>query len=205
MGTAVLEMEATGTVPNASSKIILGVKRMKEKQLNKKKWIPNKKERDLVWTALGMAFLIVFLGSWYYHHAFPQSFNTRTFKGVFKEFGSYARLPLLFVFSHYVLTVILRKKIVKNLVRTITIKLLKLTRQWHVPVAILSLALVTLHVIGVFLYGFRLDFSYVSGLIALIVLIPVPISGLFRYRKLDKKWHWTTGLIFTLLFLIHSF
>ncbi|NQX71603.1 hypothetical protein HQN90_36555 [Paenibacillus alba] len=66
-------------------------------------------------------------------------------------------------------------------------------------------ALITLHAVAVFMYGFKWDFNNITGLLALIVLLPVPISGLFRYRRLDKKWHLRCGLVFAILFLIHSF
>lgn len=71
--------------------------------------------------------------------------------------------------------------------------------------AIIALALIVLHAIGAVLYGLELNFENVSGLLALLVLLPVPISGLFRYRRLDKKWHLRTGLAFAILFLLHAF
>jgi hypothetical protein len=168
-------------------------------------WIQSKPERKRVFAALGVAFLILLFGCWYFPHAFPQSFHTRAFKGFFKDYGSYARLAFFFVLAHYVLLVILRRNLLKNFGKQFVIKLSRIARQWHAPVAILALALVVLHVVGAFLYGFQWDFHYVSGLLALLVLLPVPISGLFRYQKLDRKWHWTSGISFAVLFLIHAY
>jgi cytochrome b561 len=168
-------------------------------------WISNKAERNRVFVALGVAFLIILFGCWYYPYAFSQSFDTRAFKGFFKEYGSYARLAFFFVLAHYVLMVILRRNILKNFGKQLAIKLSRIARQWHTPVAIIAIALVVLHVIGAFLYGFRWDFHYISGLLALLVLLPTPISGLLRYRKLDRKWHWTSGISFAVLFLIHAY
>jgi hypothetical protein len=167
--------------------------------------IPNKTERIRVAAALALAILIIVFGCWYFPHAFPQSFHNRAFKGFFKNYGSYARIALFFVLAHYVLMVILRKNILKDIWKQLVIKLSRVTRQWHTPVAIIAIALIVLHAVGAFLYGFELDFSNITGLLALIVLLPVPISGLFRFRKLDKKWHWTSGISFAVLFLIHAF
>lgn len=168
-------------------------------------WIPNKTERARVFIALGVSLLLILFGCWYYSHAFPYSFHTRPFKGFFKSYGSYARLAFFFVLAHYVLILILRKNILQNLARQIVIKLSRITRQWHTPAAILAIALVVLHVVGAFLYGFRWDFNNISGLLALLVLLPVPVSGLLRYRKLDRKWHWASGISFAVLFFIHAF
>jgi hypothetical protein len=37
------------------------------------------------------------------------------------------------------------------------------------------------------------------------VLVGVPIAGVLRYRRLDRKWHLRLGLVFAVLFLIHAF
>jgi hypothetical protein len=167
--------------------------------------IQNKSERLRVIASLALAIVTIVFGCWYFPHAFPQSFHSRAFKGFFMSYGSYARIAFFFVLAHYVLMVILRKNILKNIWKQLVIKLSRVTRQWHAPVAIIAIALVVLHAVGAFLYGFVWDFSNITGLLALLVLLPVPISGLFRYRKLDRKWHWTSGISFAVLFLIHAF
>jgi hypothetical protein len=177
----------------------------RKEKFKKQHWIPNKVERMRAFAALGAAALIILLGCWYFPHAFSTTFHTRAFGRIYREFGSYARLAFFFVLAHYVLMLILRKNLVKDFAKQILIKLTRITRQWHTPIAVIALALVVLHVVGAFLYGFRWNFSNVSGVLALLALLPVPISGLFRYRKLDRKWHWISGISFAVLFFIHSF
>lgn len=63
----------------------------------------------------------------------------------------------------------------------------------------------TYHTVAVFMHGFKFDFNNISGLLSLIVMLPVPISGLFRYQRMDRKWHLRSGVAFAILFLIHSF
>ncbi|MGD8191434.1 hypothetical protein ACQCN2_15745 [Brevibacillus ginsengisoli] len=172
-----------------------------------KRWIPNKLERKWVYLSLALAIVIVGWGIWQYSQLPSDSFHTRGFKGIFKNYGSLARITLFAVLAHYVFLFIFQKKWLDPwaAVKKLIIPLAKLARKWHTPVAILSIALIVLHVIGAFLYGIKLNFSNVSGLLALAVLLPVPISGLFRYRRLDKQWHLRFGLGFAVLFLIHAF
>lgn len=173
----------------------------------KQHWIPNKTERVWVYSALVLAVVIVAWGCWQLYQYPSPSFHTKAFKSTFKNEGSLARLALFMVLAHYFILVLFQRGLVNrwNSVKKWMVVGSRLARRWHTPAAVVALALIVLHVIGAFLYGIELDFQNVSGLLALCVLLPVPISGLLRYRKLDKKWHLRTGLAFAILFLLHAF
>ncbi len=85
------------------------------------------------------------------------------------------------------------------------IALLRITRKFHTPIAILAIGVIILHIVDAILYGIKLDFANITGLLAGLSLLPVPIAGVFRSRGLDRKWHLRFGLIFAVLFLIHAF
>ncbi|WP_041749668.1 hypothetical protein [Brevibacillus brevis] len=173
----------------------------------KRQWIPNKKERILVYIAFAIAIGIVAWKLWQLYPYPSLTFHTKAFKFMFKDEGSLARLALFVVLAHYAILFVLQKGLINrwNDVKKWMIVASRLARKCHTPFALVALAFIFIHVVGAFLYGIELNFSNVSGLLALLVLLPVPISGILRYRKLDKKWHLRTGLAFAFLFLLHAF
>ncbi|MCA1055885.1 hypothetical protein LCM10_12880 [Rossellomorea aquimaris] len=174
----------------------------RERQL----WIP-KKERIWVFTVMILSTLIV-LWELKGFLALPLStLHSKQFEHTLKSFGSIARVLLFFVLSYYVILRVIKLPVLKGQakVKKWLSTLLRYTRKWHTPVAIFSISLIILHTVAAFLHGFKFDFNYVSGLIALLVLLPVPISGLFRYQRRDRKWHLWSGITFAILFLLHSF
>ncbi|QRG68060.1 hypothetical protein [Brevibacillus choshinensis] len=170
-------------------------------------WIQNKTERIWVYIALLLASFIVLGGIWQLYQYPGGTFHTRAFKSVFKDNGSLARLAVFVVLAHYAILFLFKKGLVErwDKVKKWLITASRLARKWHTPAALVALSLIVLHVVGAFLYGIELNFENVSGLLALCVLLPVPISGLLRYRKLDKKWHLRSGLAFAVLFFVHAF
>lgn len=165
------------------------------------------KERLWVVGAVTVAVLLVLWEIWGMLHLPSAILHSRRFEHTFKNYGSNARLALFFVLANYVLAFMIKQRLWDRLgtMKKWIISLLKFVRRWHTPIAILAIALILLHTVAVFMYGFKFDFNNFSGLLALLVLLPVPVSGLFRYRRLDRKWHLRSGLAFTVLFLIHSF
>lgn len=135
------------------------------------------------------------------------SLHSKQFEHTFKDFGSNARIALFFVIAYYVLLRVIKLRALKGQgkVKKWLSTLLRFARRWHTPVAILSISFIILHTVAVFMHGFKFDFNNISGLLSLIVLLPVPISGLFRYQRMDRKWHLRSGVAFAILFLIHSF
>lgn len=172
----------------------------------KQGWIP-KKERIWVIVAISIA---VPLMLWELIGLLKLSsaiLHSKQFEYTFRGFGSNARIAIIFVLAHYVLLRIMRIRQLMGLrdVKKWLAKLLRFTRRWHTPVAIIAIAFIILHTVAVFMYGFKFDFNNLSGLLALLVLLPIPISGVFRYQMLDRKWHLRYGVAFAILFLIHSF
>jgi hypothetical protein len=169
-------------------------------------WIP-KKER--IWVIVAIVIATTFM-LWELIRLVQLSSGTlhsRQFEHTFKDFGSNARIGLFFVLAYYVLIRVIRLRKLNGLgnVKKWLATLLRFARRWHTPIAIIAIAFIILHTVAVFLHGFKFDFNNLSGLLALIVLLPVPISGLFRYQRMDRKWHLRSGVAFAFLFLIHSF
>ncbi|NOU68635.1 hypothetical protein GC096_31875 [Paenibacillus sp. LMG 31461] len=176
------------------------------KQEVKQTWIP-KKEHKWLFGAMAVAAIYVIWQLWSLFHLPSTTLHNRRFEHTFKNYGSNARIALFVVLANYVLAFIIKQRIWGELalLKKGLVTLLRIVKKYHTSIAILAIALITLHAVAVFMYGFKWDFNNISGLLALIVLLPVPISGLFRYRRLDKKWHLRSGLAFAVLFLIHAF
>ncbi|KRF18493.1 hypothetical protein [Paenibacillus sp. Soil787] len=172
----------------------------------KQSWIP-KNERIWVFGAMAVSSIYILWQLWSLFHLPSATLHNRRFEHIFKDYGSNARIALFVVLANYVLTFIIKQHILGKLafLKKGLVMLLRVVKKFHTSIAILAIALITLHAVAVFMYGFKWDFNNISGLLALIVLLPVPISGLFRYRRLDKKWHLRCGLAFAVLFLIHAF
>lgn len=172
----------------------------------KQSWIP-KKERLWVFCAMAVSTIYVIWQIWSLFHLPSTALHNRSFEHTFKNYGSNARIALFVVLANYVLALIIKQRIWTKLaaLKKGLVMLLRIAKKFHTAIAILAIALITLHAVAVFMYGFKWDFNNISGLLALIVLLPVPISGLFRYKRLDKKLHLRCGLAFAVLFLIHAF
>jgi lysylphosphatidylglycerol synthetase-like protein (DUF2156 family) len=173
---------------------------------SKPQWIPEQ-ERIVSYAALLAAAAIILTGLWSMLHLSAAEWHARSFKGTFRSYGSNVRLVLFFVLSYYVLGVIVRRRSFAHLavVTKWLVALMRLARRFHTPAAVIAISLIVLHAVGAFLYGFRFDFNNVTGLLALLALLPVPVSGLLRYRKLDRRWHLRCGIAFAVLVLIHAF
>ncbi|TVY11804.1 hypothetical protein [Paenibacillus cremeus] len=182
------------------------VKSIGRSEKSKSRGIP---KGELGWIAIALiiAAAIVIAGLWSMLHFDPALLHTRRFEPVFKNYGSNARLALFFVLANYVLAKVLQKRLIDpwEPVKKVVVACLRFARKWHTPMAVIAIGLIIVHVVGAFMYGFKFDFHNLSGLIALLALLPVPVAGLFRYRRMDRKWHLRLGLIFTVFFLLHAF
>ncbi|OCT12304.1 hypothetical protein A8709_31215 [Paenibacillus pectinilyticus] len=175
-------------------------------KIERSSWIP-KKERKWVIGAAVISMILLIWQLWSLIHTPSATLHNRHFEQTFKSYGSNARLALFVVLANYVLVFLIKQRIWGQLdfLKKGLVLLLRVVKRCHTPLAILAITLIVLHAVAVFMYGFKWDFNNISGLLALIVLLPVPISGLFRYRRLDRKWHIRSGLAFAVLFLIHAF
>jgi hypothetical protein len=169
-------------------------------------WIPAK-ARKWVFVFLGLAAALIACGLWKMLHYASMDWHSRSFKESFKSYGSLARIILFAVLALYPFTFAIKRRWLDRwtFAKKIAINILKGVRSFHAPLAIAAIGLIALHVVGAFLYGIRLDFADVSGLAAAVVLVGVPIAGVLRYRRLDRKWHLRLGLLFAALFLVHAF
>jgi hypothetical protein len=195
------------SLPRMTGEIVL--KQKTEIAINKNSkqpWIP-RKERPWVFLALWISIALVITGLWQMTHITSDSFHTRSFESSFREYGSLAELTLYFVLALYVLKFLVHKRLADRWVsiKNGLIQLLRFVRKWHTPFAIFGIGLILVHAAGAVLYGIRPDFHNISGLLALFILLPVPVAGLFRYRMLDRKWHVRLALGFTVLFVIHAY
>ncbi|GAA4851683.1 hypothetical protein GCM10023310_33080 [Paenibacillus vulneris] len=178
----------------------------REAQSMKKSLFPPREQLGIVLVIL-LSVLLVLWELWSLFHLPSEAVHNRRFEHTFKNFGSYARLALFFVLANYVLMAAMKQRLGERFrsIKKWLAVLLRFVRRWHTPVAVVAIALILLHAVAVFMYGFKWNFSNITGLLALIVLLPVPVSGVFRYKKLDRKWHLRSGLAFAVLFLIHAF
>jgi hypothetical protein len=199
-------------IPNALTMIIRGLRRMEQAEIRdasrqaKAAGIP-RQERKWLLLACGLAVLIVLTGIWNILQVAPENMHKRSFELVVKNYGSMARIALFGVLVHYVLRIVLQRRFPQSWhwVKQGVVFVSKLARKWHTSLAVIAIGLIAVHATAAFLYGIKLDFHNISGLLALLVLLPVPVSGLLRYRKMDRKWHLRLGLAFAVLFLLHAF
>ncbi|MGG1517123.1 hypothetical protein ABE504_17060 [Paenibacillus oryzisoli] len=165
------------------------------------------KERKWVWLSLILTLLLIGYGAWTIFHDPSVSWQDRHFKSVLKNYGSQARILLFVVIGYYIGKTILQRGYAKRWsgmnkgVGIVT----RWLRKLHTPIAVLAIGVIFLHITAAILYGMKWDFSNITGLLAAVSLLPVPIAGILRYRKLDRRWHMRSGLVFTALFLIHAF
>ena len=176
------------------------------------KVIPNPKDRKsfllfIIITALlsliGVLLIIL-------NHQQLMTQDLRHYKGIFKQFGSISRIGYFFVLSIYPIYLFLKSKKIKALqwrnfqVKNLLQFLAKIVRKWHVPVALLSTGIIFLHGLLAILRGFKLDFTYLSGIVAAIVLLFLMLMGLKRFKRTDNNWHFKLGIGFFILFMIHA-
>lgn len=134
----------------------------------------------------------------------------RHYKGTFKQFGSIAQIGFYAALSIYPVFLLLKNKRIKAITwGTIELKKVlqfigKLVRIWHVPIALLSTGIVFLHVYMALLRGFKLDFTYSSGIVTVLVLLPLMYMGLMRFKRNDRNWHFKLSITFLILFFIHA-
>lgn len=81
-------------------------------------------------------------------------------------------------------------------------------RQWHIPISILAFSIVIIHgYIGLHFGITKTDISffigYYLGILALINLIILVISGIFRCANKAKNLHKILGVSFVILMLLH--
>lgn len=81
-------------------------------------------------------------------------------------------------------------------------------RQWHIPISILAFALILIHGyiglhFGIIKENLNFILGYYLGILALIDLVILVISGIFRAANKAKNLHKILGISFIILMLLH--
>ncbi|WP_432694022.1 hypothetical protein ACRBU7_15605 [Priestia aryabhattai] len=181
----------------------------------KKSWlqtlIKNKSEREKVIFIFTISFLLVVAGLIYipiYKHSLP--LDSKIYEGNFKELGSIARIGFFAALAIYPIFLLLKWKPLSHIkkgnfeLKPLIQFLAKYVRQWHVPIALISTALIILHGYMALIKGFQANFTYFSGIITMAVLACLLVMGVKRYKRTDKKWHFKFAISFLVLFMIHA-
>lgn len=176
------------------------------------KVIPNPKDRKSFLIFINITALLSLIGVFIIilnqKQLMTQDF--RYYKEIFKQFGSVSRIGYFFVLSIYPIYLLLKSKKIKTLqwrnfqVKSLLQFLAKIVRKWHVPVALLSTGIIFLHGLLAIVRGFKWDFTYLSGIVATIVLLFLMFMGLKRFKRTDNNWHFKLGIGFFILFMIHA-
>jgi hypothetical protein len=175
-------------------------------------YIPNSKERRTVIFFVTITAILLFAGIFLISHFYQQLMaeNFRHYKGTFKQFGSISEYSYFAVIAIYPIFLLLKWKKIKevkwgNFQLKVLLQFLgKLVRKWHVPIALLSTGIVFIHGLLAIIRGFKLDFTYLSGIISSVVLLFLLMMGFKRFKRKDKKWHFKLAAAFLFLFMIHA-
>jgi hypothetical protein len=175
----------------------------------KNPWVKNNKERRRILFAVMIASLILLVGLFFYipHVVLIETpLHTKAFKHFIKRHGSLARLGFFFAIAHFLLHLCIKKfSLMKNeLLKKIILPVSRIVRGWHVPVAIFAIGIIIIHAATALLNGWEWSFAYVTGMLSILLILPLTMSGILRYKQLDRKKHLYVGVGFTAMFLLHS-
>lgn len=175
-------------------------------------FIPNPKERKTIILFSVVSVILILVGIIIIFLNRQQLFtlNFRQYKGIFKQFGSIARIGYFTVLAIYPIYFLLKSKKIKTLhwgnfqVKSLLQFLAKIARKWHVPVALLSTGIVAIHGLLAVIRGFKFNFTYLSGIASTIVLLFLMLMGLKRFKRADRQWHFKLAISFLILFMLHA-
>jgi hypothetical protein len=186
------------------------LKRTKNKRPGKK-LIPNNQERKrVIITLIGSLILLTISYSLIPVILKYYSLHTDAFISFHQYIGSLARIGFFFSVAIYPVYLLLKYRDFMDInfkgfhMKSVFRFLAKLARQWHVPVALLSIGTILIHAYLAIINGIKLNGGYISGFIALGLLAILSFSGIYRYKKIGKIWHLTLGLLFVTAFIIHT-
>ncbi|MEH7415259.1 hypothetical protein V7266_08270 [Neobacillus drentensis] len=171
---------------------------------------PKERRRTNLFLVIMLGLILVEVLFVYFNRQQLMTQDFRQYKGTFKQFGSIAQIGFYAALSIYPILLLLKNKQIKGIkwgtieLKTILQFVGKLVRTWHVPIALLSTGIVFLHVYMAFLRGFKLDFTYISGVVTVLFLLPLMFMGLLRFKRNDRNWHLKLAITFLILFFIHA-
>ncbi|WP_088042168.1 hypothetical protein [Bacillus sp. EAC] len=184
-------------------------------------WIRNKNERKLIYLAFIVSFIIFIAGWWTIEHRSALSTNVQShlqngynhlkefnpLKSYAKSKGSLGRLGVFTAFAIFPIYFLLRVNKLNNKkeLKKSLAKVLKWVKLLHVPISLITFALITVHSIVMTFYEWKTNAVYISGVIAYLLLLPLGIFGFLRYKRKDKNWHYYLSFAVVISMLIHTF
>ncbi|MGF9964948.1 hypothetical protein [Bacillus rhizoplanae] len=185
-----------------------------------KQWIKNPKERKLIYVAIIAAFVILACGFWTIEHRDSLTTHISTdvnhqyehqmkspLKSYAKNKASLGRIGIFAAFAMFPLYFLLRLKKIKlgKEIKALISKILKWVKLFHVPIAVLAFALITVHSFIMVFYEWKTDAVSISGVISYILFLALGTLGFLRYKRKDKNWHYYLSFAFVCSMLIHTF
>ena len=164
-------------------------------------WIQNKKERARILIALLISISVLIFGFTGIFLLEMIPLHTRLFVSTLKKFGSLAKIGCLFAVAIYPVFFLLRHKLHLNF--KILIPIARFMREWHVPIAVLSLAFAIAHSYMAIVEKWSVSMPNVTGIFALTALGIVCFSGFLKYKKGNQKMHRIAGFVFIIFLLLH--
>ncbi|PDZ94157.1 hypothetical protein CON36_35315 [Bacillus cereus] len=186
-------------------------------------WIKNPKERKLIFVALIAAFVILAFGFWTIEHKDSLTANTAEhlknakvqfqhhlrspLESYAKDKASLGRIGIFAAFAMFPLYFLLRLKKIKldKEIKTFIAKVLKWVKLFHVQIAVIAFALITVHSFIMIFYEWKTNAVYLSGVVSYLLFIPLIIFGFMRYKRKDKNWHYYLSFAFVFSMLLHTF
>lgn len=176
------------------------------------RYIPSLKDRKSFILALvpTLSLVILILVYCFFNQQWLMKYSDHGYKGFLKQLGSISRIGYFSVILIYPVFLVLKWRRIKTLKwRNVAIKrpiqaVGKFVRQWHAPLAIVSTGVAILHCYLAIRRGFRWDFTHMTGILAMGILVLLIYAGLHRYKRNDRKWHFKLAVGFILLFMIHA-
>lgn len=185
-------------------------------------WIKNPKERKLIFVALIAAFIILACGFWTIEHRDSLTNAAEHLKNANNHFqhhiksplesyaknkASLGRIGIFAAFAMFPLYFLLRLKKIKlrKEIKAFIAKVLKWVKLFHVPIAVISFALITVHSFIMVFYEWKTNAVSISGVISYILFLVLGTLGFLRYKRKDKNWHYYLSFAFVCSMLIHTF
>ncbi|MEE6450784.1 hypothetical protein RAH41_09445 [Gottfriedia acidiceleris] len=185
-------------------------------------WIKNKSERKLIYIALAISLIIFIIAGWKVSHrtelltnmgphiqnGIQQGFHkVNPLKMYAKGKGSLGRIGVFAAFVLFPLYFLIRFKKLndKKQFKKFLGKLLKWCKLIHVPISLITFALITVHSVIMTFFEWKTDAVYISGVITYLLLLPLGIFGFLRYKRKDKNWHYYLSFAVVISMLIHTF
>lgn len=181
-------------------------------------WIKNKYERKLIYIALAISIILFIIAGWKVSHRTELLTNIgphiqngfhkiNPLKMYAKDKGSLGRIGVFAAFILFPLYFLIRFKKLndKKQFKKYLGKLLKWCKLIHVPISLITFALITVHSVIMTFFEWKTDAVYISGVITYLLLVPLGIFGFLRYKRKDKNWHYYLSFAVVISMLIHTF